>query len=72
MMFVSIIVPSAYFEEIKLQRVAGYWWAVSWSVGLLGGLEGSESLQQGRVGVVPHGEEPVCHWEAKVVLVQLD
>lgn len=31
-----------------------------------------EALQQGRVGVVPHGEEPVRHREAQVVHVELD
>lgn len=32
----------------------------------------SEALQEGRVGVVPHGEQPVSHREAQVVLVELD
>lgn len=32
----------------------------------------SEALQEGRVGIVPHGEQPVSHREAQVVLVELD
>ena len=24
------------------------------------------------MGVVPHGEQPVSHWEAQVVLIELD
>ncbi len=32
----------------------------------------SEALQEGRVGIMPHGEQPVRHWEAQVVLVELD
>jgi len=32
----------------------------------------SEALQERRVGVVPHGEQPVSHGEAQVVLVQLN
>lgn len=32
----------------------------------------SQAFQQGRVGVVPHGKQPVCHREAQVVLVELD
>lgn len=32
----------------------------------------SQALQEGRVGVVPHGEQPVSHGEAQVVLVEFD
>lgn len=32
----------------------------------------SQAFQQGRMGVVPHGKQPVCHREAQVVLVELD
>lgn len=32
----------------------------------------SEALQEGRMRIVPHGEQPVSHWEAQVVLVELD
>lgn len=32
----------------------------------------SEALQEGRVGIVPHGKQPVSHGEAQVVLVELD
>lgn len=32
----------------------------------------SQAFQQGRVRVVPHGKQPVCHREAQVVLVELD
>lgn len=32
----------------------------------------SEALQERRVGIVPHGEQPVSYRKAKVVLVELD
>lgn len=32
----------------------------------------SQAFQQGWVRVVPHGKQPVCHREAKVVLVELN
>lgn len=32
----------------------------------------SEALEQRRVGIVPHGEQPVSHGEAQVVLVEFD
>lgn len=39
---------------------------------LLDAAQGSEALQEGRVGIVPHGEQPVSHGEAQVVFVELD
>lgn len=39
---------------------------------LLDAAQCPQALQEGRVGIVPHGEQPVSHWEAQVVLVELD
>lgn len=35
-------------------------------------LDGPEALQQWRVGIVPHREEPISHRKAQVIFVKLD
>lgn len=39
---------------------------------LLDAAQSSEALQERRVGIVPHGEQPVGYRKAQVVLVELD
>lgn len=39
---------------------------------LLGVAQCSEALKERRVGIVPHGKQPISHREAQVVFVQLD
>ena len=39
---------------------------------LLGASQSPQALQQRRVGIMPHGKQPVGHGEAQVVFVELD
>lgn len=39
---------------------------------LLDATQCHKTFQERRVGVMPHGEQPVCHRKAQVVLVELD